>query len=73
MTITSTELKQNLSKYLSLAEKEDILVTKNNIVIAKIANPHQDKLAIMESLFGSLPKEASLEEARMAASKRYGR
>ena len=70
MFVTSTELKNNLSKYLSLAEKEDIFVTKNNNVIAKITNPRQAKLAMMESLFGSLPKDASLEEGRMAALKK---
>ena len=29
MSITATELKLNLSKYLLLAEKEDICITKN--------------------------------------------
>ena len=29
MSITATELKLNLSKYLLLAEKEDIFITKN--------------------------------------------
>ena len=29
MSITATELKMNLSKYLMLAEKEDIYITRN--------------------------------------------
>lgn len=34
MSITATELKTNLSKYLLLAEKEDIYITRNGRVVA---------------------------------------
>lgn len=37
--ITSTELKRNLSYYLDLSSKEDVLVTKNDKVISVLTNP----------------------------------
>ena len=54
MSITATELKINLSKYLMLAETEDIYMT----------NPYQDRVDIAKSLFGILPNDMTLEEAK---------
>ncbi|HIS76146.1 MAG TPA: type II toxin-antitoxin system prevent-host-death family antitoxin [Candidatus Merdivicinus excrementipullorum] len=64
MSITATELKNNLSKYLLLASTEDIYITRNGKVVAKLSNPYQDRLDIAESLFGSVPATMTLEEAR---------
>lgn len=64
MSITATELKNNLSKYLLLASKEDIYITQYGKVIAKLTNPFQDRLSIAESIFGSVPATMTLEEAR---------
>ncbi len=64
MSITATELKNNLSKYLLLASTEDIYITRNGKVVAKLSNPYQDRLDIAESLFGSVPAAMTLEEAR---------
>ena len=64
MSITATELKSNLSKYLLMAASEDIYITRNGKVITKLTNPYQDRLDIAESLFGSVPNTMTLEEAR---------
>ena len=64
MSITATELKSNLGKYLLLAATEDIFITKNGKVIAKLSNPHKDRVDMAKSLFGILPDDVSLEEAR---------
>ena len=64
MSITATEHKNNLSKYLLLASTEDIYITRNGKVVAKLSNPYQDRLDIAESLFGSVPATMTLEEAR---------
>ena len=64
MSITATELKNNLGKYLMLAATEDIFVTKNGKVVAKISNPYQDRVDIAKSLFGILSADVTLEEAR---------
>jgi antitoxin (DNA-binding transcriptional repressor) of toxin-antitoxin stability system len=64
MLITATEFKTNLGKYLALANQEDIIITKNGKSIAKLTNPNKDKVAMAKSLFGILPPDASLEEAK---------
>ena len=40
MSVTATEFKMNLGKYLMLAETEDVFITKNGKVVAKLANPN---------------------------------
>lgn len=70
MSITATELKQNLGKYLLLSAKEDIYITKNGKIIAKLTNPYQDRMSTARSLFGILPKNADIDiskEERLAA------
>lgn len=64
MSITATELKQNLGKYLLLAETEDIFITKNGKTIAKLSNPNQDRVNMAKSLFGILPQDITLEDAK---------
>ena len=64
MTVTATELKMNLGKYLLLSENEDINITKNGKIIAKLTNPYQDRVELAQSLFGILPSDITLEEAR---------
>ena len=64
MSITATELKSNLGKYLLLAATEDIFITRNGKVVAKLTNPYQDRVDLAKSLFGVLPPDLTLEEAR---------
>lgn len=68
MTITATEFKKNLGKYLTLANDEDIYITKNGKEIAKLTNPAGDKIAMLDSLVGIVPEEdrMSLEEIKEA-------
>lgn len=49
MSITATELKMNLGKYLQLAESEDIFITKNGKVVAKLSNPNADRVEMAKS------------------------
>ena len=64
MSITATEFKANLGKYLLLAATEDIFITQYGKVVAKLTNPFQDRVDVAKSLFGSLPQTTTLEEAR---------
>lgn len=64
MSITATELKTNLSKYLLMASKEDVYITQYGKIVAKLTNPFQNRVEIAESLFGILPQTMTLEEAR---------
>ena len=64
MSITSTELKLNLGKYLKLAEHEDIFITRNGKIVAKLSNPNADRVEMAKSLLGVIPGDITLEEAR---------
>ena len=64
MSITATELKQNLGKYLLLSAKEDIFITKNGKIVAKLTNPYENRVNTAKSLFGILPVDANLEDAK---------
>ena len=63
MSITATELKANLGKYLQIAEYEDIYITKNGRVVAKLSNPNQDRVNIAKALIGVIPENVSYEDA----------
>ncbi len=64
MSITATELKSNLGKYLLLSATEDIYITKNGKVISKLTNPFQERVDVAKSLFGILPGDITLEQAK---------
>ncbi len=64
MSITATELKNNLSKYLLLSATEDVYITRNGKVISKLTNPFQSRVDIAKSLFGVIPADITLEHAR---------
>jgi len=64
MSITATELKMNLGKYLLMAETEDIYITRNGKIVAKLTNPNQNRVDMAKSLFGVIPADITLEEAR---------
>ena len=64
MSITATEFKSNLGKYLQMAMVEDILITQYGKVIARLTTPFESRVEIAESLFGVLPQVSTFEEAR---------
>ena len=64
MSITATELKLNLGKYLLMAATEDVYITRNGKTVAKLTAPYQNKLDTVNDLFGSVPDTMTLEEAR---------
>ena len=64
MALTATELKSNLGKYLKLAENEDIFITRNGKVVAKLSNPNADRVEMAKSLLGVIPSDITVEEAQ---------
>ena len=70
MSVTTMELKQNLDKYLTLAEKEDVYIARNGVVIARLTRPDTYKNGALKNLRSPLPAEKVSEEAgtvRMSA------
>ncbi len=62
MSITATELKNNLSKYLTLSLTEDIYITQYGKIVSKLTNPFRNRIEIAESLFGILPDEVDAKK-----------
>lgn len=67
MVVTATQFKENIGHYLdTVSENKEVYITKNGEMVAKLSDPMQDKLSILNSLVGILPKDhISLEEAKM--------
>ena len=61
-TITATELKENLGKYMILGQTEEIEVTNRGKVVFYITPQRLKLMQEWESLFGSLPREAYDDE-----------
>jgi prevent-host-death family protein len=63
MQITATEFKTNMGKYLAMASRRDIYITKNGQRIAKLTNPAPDRMAMLDSLAGIAKDESLSPEA----------
>ena len=61
-TITATELKENLGKYIKLGQEEEIEVTHRGKVVFYITPKRLKLLLEVENLFGSLPREAYFDD-----------
>lgn len=62
MVITTIQLRENLKEWLDLSKTEDVYVTRNGKIFAKITNPYADKLGLLRSLKGSLSLNMSEED-----------
>ena len=70
MTITATEFKKNLGKYMQQAVSEDIYITKNGHIIVKLCNPNKDKVEILNSLIGIADEDKPFDDIRSARLER---
>lgn len=61
MQVTATEFKSNLGRYFELVYDEDILITKNGKVIAKLINPN---VSAVDSISGILKGHVSESVSR---------
>ena len=62
MIVTATEFKTNLGKYLEMAAKQDIFITKNGKSIARLTSPTVNKLAVLDSLVGIVSEDSAMDE-----------
>ena len=62
--VTTSDLKANISRYLTLVKDEDIIITKNGKKIARIIREEDDLVGIAKSLFGILPPDISTDEIK---------
>jgi prevent-host-death family protein len=75
MQVTLSDLKTNVGKYVDLAEKQDIIITKYGKPAAKIIRYDKDpwhmkkmpkKITSVEQLFGTLPDDIDLDDVKFA-------
>ena len=67
MVVTATQFKTNIGHYLdTVGERKEVYITKNGKMVAKLSDPMQDKMSILNALVGIIPKNhISLEDAKM--------
>ena len=53
-TITASEFRQNFGRYMELVSVQDYSVTRNGKVVGVWTNPNRDRMALVESLAGSI-------------------
>jgi len=70
MVVTATEFKTNFGKYLNLLLQDDIFITKNGKMIAKVSNPQVSAVDALSGLLaGMVPADYdkhSLREERLS-------
>ena len=66
MIISFKKFKNNVDEYLEKASEEDIFITNNGRIIAKLSNPQSKKINALRSLVGIARSDSniSLEEIR---------
>ncbi|MDR2542400.1 MAG: type II toxin-antitoxin system Phd/YefM family antitoxin [Treponema sp.] len=67
MVVTATNFKTNIGHYLTkISEsKNEVYITKNGKLIAKLSSPDQDKQTFLDSLVGiTAHNPISLEDAK---------
>ncbi len=72
MTITATEFKLNLGKYLDMVDKEEIIITKNGKSIARLSKPESEKIALLDSLVG-VAKNVNIDDLNTIRTERLAR
>ncbi len=64
MSVTVSEFTRDPGAYLALSATEDVYITRNGLVIARLTSPNQDRVAAVKSLLGVLPADMTEEQAR---------
>jgi len=72
LTVTTTELQNDLDRYLELSATEDIYITDNGRVISMLTNPFKENIELVDSLAGIVADDLSLEEIREERRRRSG-
>ena len=65
MTITATEFKTNFGKYLELVSSEDIFITRNGKIIAKVVNPQISAVDSLRGLLKDAPADLDARTERL--------
>ena len=64
MVVTATEFKANFGKYLELITKEDIFITRNGKMVAKVVNPQVSAVDSLRGMLGSISSDVDMDSLR---------
>ena len=63
MNVTATEFKNQLGWFLDRATEEDVYISKNGKVVAKLCTPNKTRVDSAKHLFGSIPADFDVDGA----------
>lgn len=62
MTVTATEFKTNMGRYLDMLSNDVIYITRNGKVVAMVSRPKVDRQALLDDLVGIIPDNKDIDE-----------
>lgn len=62
--ISVSDLKANAGKYITMAQEQDVFITKNGKLVARLTTAKADKVSAAKALFGILPDMVDLDKSR---------
>ncbi|HIV25281.1 MAG TPA: type II toxin-antitoxin system Phd/YefM family antitoxin [Candidatus Scatomonas pullistercoris] len=71
MIVTATEFKTNFGKYLDMLTKEDIFITRNGKIIAKVINPQVSAVDSLRGMLKNVPSDIDLDSLREERLSKY--
>ena len=71
MIVTATEFKTNFGKYLDMLTKEDIFITRNGKIIAKVINPQVSAVDSLRGMLKNAPSDIDLDSLREERLSKY--
>ncbi|MCM1132986.1 MAG: type II toxin-antitoxin system Phd/YefM family antitoxin [Ruminococcus flavefaciens] len=71
MTVTTDEFQTNFNKYLELVLSEDVFITLNGKVIAKVINPQISAVDSIKGLLKDIPDNFNSKDLREERLKKY--
>ncbi len=71
MIVTATEFKTNFGKYLDLIAKEDIFITRNGKIIAKVVNPQISAVDSLRGILRDVPSDIDEDFLREERLEKY--
>lgn len=67
--ISVSDLKVNAGKYVSMAQEQDVIITKNGKVVAKLVTARPDKKACWENIVDIFRAVGPMSDGEIAAAK----
>ena len=64
MIVKSTEVQNNFGKYLEIASRQEIVITKNGLPVARLLGMRDTLSFLADRLVGILPQDVDENEAK---------